>query len=64
LITDNKRREVSKVIKRYDAASMPYQRLMMSSSQASSKVKSRLKIYERLDPVALFEQISTEQDDL
>lgn len=60
----SKVRSGSKIIKKYDEARTPYQRLVISE-KTPSKVRARLKeIYDSLDPVSLFKQISVHQDAL
>jgi hypothetical protein len=60
----SKERKGSRVIKKYDQAQTPYQRVL-DSSLVSSIVKESLRIeYARLDPVQLLSQIERLQDSL
>lgn len=60
----NKSRIGSKVQKKYDAARTPYQRVL-SAQGVPKSTKDKLKaVFEQLDPVALFQQISSLQNDL
>ena len=58
----SKQRRGSKVIKRYDQAQPPYNRVL-ASPDVTDEVKARLRAeYERLDPVELLRQVEHLQD--
>ena len=60
----SKRRDGARVIKKYDVAKTPYQRVL-ASDQVSEEVKQRLRQhYLQLDPVALLMEIEALQDQL
>jgi hypothetical protein len=60
----SKERRGSKVIKKYDQAQTPYQRVL-ASDVIPEEVKTELReLYQRLDPVALFHQLEFYQDSL
>jgi hypothetical protein len=60
----SKERRGSKVIKKYDQAKTPYQRVLASDS-IPEEVKAELReLYQGLDPVALFRQLEFYQDSL
>lgn len=59
-----KERKGSKVIKKYDEAQTPYQRVQ-NATEIAPEVKARLQAqYERLDPVTLLRQLEWHQDSL
>ena len=60
----SKERRGGKVIKKYDQAKTPYQRVLASDS-IPEEVKAELReLYQGLDPVALFRQLEFYQDSL
>lgn len=60
----SKQRQGAKVIKKYDAARTPYQRVMASSLVSEDAKQTLTREYERLDPVALHKQIELPRDSL
>jgi len=59
-----KERHGSKVLKKYDKAQTPYQRVL-ESAEVSEEMKAQLRRqYEQLDPVALLRQLEGYQDSL
>lgn len=59
-----KRREGSKVQRKYDAAQTPFQRLTTSAVLSEEKVKHLTEVFHALDPVRLLQQIQALQDAL
>lgn len=60
----SKERQGSKVLKKYDKAQTPYQRVM-DSAEVAEEMKAQLRRqYQQLDPVALLRQLEGYQDSL
>jgi Integrase core domain len=60
----HKDRQGAKVSKKYDQAKTPYQRVMLSEHISLDRKKELTNEYETLDPVTLFAQIKSLQNDL
>jgi len=60
----SKRRDGARVIKKYDLAQTPYQRLLASTVLSKQDQSELREYYDGLDPVAILQQVQAAQDDL